>query len=243
MAGSRMPKKRGPRGFDRLLDALRDAEGWPVAGTAVRRLADAETWALIELKQRLDELEDRPLTPEEIGHAPAPAEMLADLIERSYRVDPDAARDDLYRQTLSQLVPDQVSMLAVLAERGIAPLCHVGGSRLPAGPVGVTVLSNASSLGRDAGVLLRDCVPQYVTQLIQLGLVRIGPEDDALDAEYELLLADTQLREAYEHVRQTLRLYPRIVQASVTLSDYGRTLWRDCHGPAEILAARERSRR
>ena len=235
MAASRLPKKRGPRALDRLKGVIRDAEDWPVAGSAVRRMADAETWALIELKQRLDELDDAPAPPRSADRAATPAEMLAGLVRRSRGIDPDAALDALYRQTLSQLVPDQVSMLDVLAERRIAPLCHLAASRLPAGPVSMAVLSNASSLGREAGVLLREYVPQYMTQLLALGLLQAGPEQDALEPEYELLMADTQLREMRRYVRETLRLYPRTLRASITLSDYGQALWRDCRPAAEAL--------
>lgn len=235
MTSSHLPKKRGPRALDRLLEVAREAEDWPLAGTAVRRMADAETWALIELKQRLNALDDRPAPPRAADCLPAPAELLADLVRRSRAVDPDAALDALYRQTLSQLVPDQISMLDVLAERHAAPLCHIGASRLPAGPISMTVLSNASSLGRDAGVLLREYVPQYMTHLLALGLLQAGPANDALEAEYELLMADTQLRAMREHIRDTLRLYPRTVRASVSLSEYGHALWRDCRPAAEAL--------
>ncbi|MGN8158724.1 hypothetical protein ACS8Y6_05750 [Salinisphaera sp. RV14] len=235
MAASRLPKKRGPRALDRLMGVIRDAEDWPLAGSAVRRMADAETWALIELKQRLDELGDSSRPPREADRPASAAEMLAGLVRRSRGIDPDAALDALYRQTLSQLVPDQVAMLDVLAERRVAPLCHLGASRLPAGPVSLTVLSNASSLGREAGVLLREYVPQYMTHLLALGLLRAGPEDEALEPEYELLMADTQLREMREYVRESLRLYPRTLRASVSLSDYGRALWRDCRPAAEGL--------
>lgn len=232
---SRMPTRRRPRALDRLLDVVREAEDWPLAGSAVRRMNEAETWALIELKQRLDAL-DEPRSEPRPGPKPeSPAEMLATLVRRSRGIDPDAALDALYRQTLSQLVPDQVAMLDVLFEREIAPLCHLGASRLPAGPVGITVLSNASSLGREAGVLLREYVPQYMTHLLSLGVLQAGPEDDALEAEYELLMADTQLREMREHVRDKMRLYPRTQRASVRLSAYGHGLWRDCRPAAETL--------
>ncbi|WP_424819532.1 hypothetical protein [Salinisphaera sp.] len=219
---------------------MRDAEGWPVAGSAVRRMADAETWALIELKQRLDALDESPPRPREPDRPVTPAEMLAGLVRRSRGIDPDAALDALYRQSLSQLVPDQVAMLDVLAERQVVPLCHLGASRLPAGPISMTVLSNASSLGREAGVLLREYVPQYMSHLFALGLLQAGPEDAALEPEYELLMADTQLREMRQHVRETLRLYPRTLRASVRLSDYGRALWRDCRPAAEALIQKER---
>ncbi|MES1938678.1 hypothetical protein T5B8_00475 [Salinisphaera sp. T5B8] len=232
MAGKKNLTVRTPRAFQFLRQAARAAEEWPVAGSAVRRFQDAETWAMAELKQRLDAMSDEP--PErgrrraEPVDGPAPREMMARLIVQSRGVDPEAARTWLYRQTLSRLVPDQVAMMALLADREIAPLCHVAAGRLPAGPVSVVVLSNASSLGRDAGVLLRDYVPQYMSELLALGVFEAGPEDDRLADQYELLMADTQLRKTMDRVRREMKLYPRLQRFSVHMSDYGKALWQDC---------------
>lgn len=224
---------RGSGPFQKLRDAVRSADEWPVAGSAVRRFLDAESWAMAELKQRLDAIENAPSrtpTPSAPDVA-TPSDMLADLVQRSHYIDPDAARDSLYRQTLHALVPDQVAMLALLAKRGQAPLVHVAASRLPAGPINMIVLANASSLGRDAGVLLREYVPQYMTRLIDLGVFEVGSESDELDKEYELLMADTQLRKTISRVRNELRMYPRVQRFSIRLSDYGQALWNDCRPP------------
>ena len=221
------------RSYQLLLQAARYAEDWPVTGTAVRRFYDAESWALTELKQRLDTLEESgpsawPQTPD--ATLETPKAMLAQLLEQSHSVDTDAARLRLYRYTLSRLLPDQVAMLALLADCGIAPLCNVAAGRLPAGPASVTVLANATSLGRDAGVLLRAHVPLYVTAMLDLGVMETGPEEERLAEQYELLLADTQVRQSMERVRGELKLYPRLQRYSVRLSAYGAALWRDC-GP------------
>ncbi|ROO29508.1 hypothetical protein SAOR_03395 [Salinisphaera orenii MK-B5] len=232
MATRKNLRPRTPRPLQMLRQAARAAEEWPVTGSAVRRFHDAESWALTELKQRLDAMEagatDRARVARDHPELSEPAEMMADLLAASRSVDPDAARIQLYRQTLSRLVPDQVAMLALLAEREIAPLCHVAAGRLPAGPVSVNVLTNASSLGRDAGVLLREYVPQYMTELLALGVFQIGPEDERLSDQYELLLADTQIRRTMDHVRRELKLYPRLQRQSVRLSAYGLALWQDC---------------
>jgi hypothetical protein len=232
MAGKKSLSVRTPRAFQFLRQAARAAEDWPVAGSAVRRFQDAESWAMAELKHRLDSMgeegEQRADGHEAVDHGPSPRDMMSLLLARSRGVDPQAARIWLYRQTLSRLVPDQVAMMALLADREIAPLCHVAAGRLPAGRVSVVVLSNASSLGRDAGVLLRDYVPQYMSELLALGVFEAGPEDERLADQYELLLADTQLRKTMDRVRHEMRLYPRLQRFSVHMSDYGRALWQDC---------------
>lgn len=240
MAGKKNLTVRTPRAFQFLRQAARAAEEWPVAGSAVRRFQDAETWAMAELKQRLDAMSDAPQerarTRGPAVEGPAPQDMMARLIMQSRGVDPEAARVWMYRQTLSRLVPDQVAMMALLADREIAPLCNVAAGRLPAGPVSVVVLANASSLGRDAGVLLRDYVPQYMSEMLALGVFEAGPEDDRLADQYELLLADTQLRKTMDRVRREMKLYPRLQRFSVHMSDYGKALWQDCR-PAEVVSS------
>ena len=240
MAGKKNLTVRTPRAFQFLRQAARAAEEWPVAGSAVRRFQDAETWAMAELKQRLDAMSDAPQerarTRGPAVEGPAPQDMMARLIMQSRGVDPEAARVWMYRQTLSRLVPDQVAMMALLADREIAPLCNVAAGRLPAGPVSVVVLANASSLGRDAGVLLRDYVPQYMSEMLALGVFEAGPEDGRLADQYELLLADTQLRKTMDRVRREMKLYPRLQRFSVHMSDYGKALWQDCR-PAEVVSS------
>lgn len=237
MASDKALKSGSPSGFDRLRDAWREAERWPFAGDAFKRVHGAETRALFELKQCLDALEDRPVDDEYVADTlESPAERLADLLERGRGIDPDRARDDLYRQLLSRVVPDEIAMLRVLATRGVAPLCHIGGSRWPArGELVVTLIHNASTLGQEAGVLLRDYTPQYMSRLIELGLAAPGAADSSLAPDYELLLADTQIRRAMDTIRSEHRLYPRVRRRSVRLSTLGAALWRDCYGPAEAI--------
>lgn len=236
MADKKALQTRSSSPFQKLRDAVRGADEWPVAGSAVRRFLDAESWAMTELKQRLDAIENNPPAASDRAarERMAPSDLMADLVRRSHYIDPDAALDALYRQTLNALVPDQIAMLSLLAERGQAPLVHVAASRLPAGPTHLTVLANATSLGRDAGVLLREYVPLYMTRLIDLGVCEVGCESDELEQQYELLMADTQLRHTIGRVRNELRMYPRVQRYSVRLSPYGEALWNDCQPPAVV---------
>ncbi len=229
-------RPRTPRSLQFLRQAARAAEDWPVAGSAVRRFHEAESWALAELKQRLDSMSDSfpdGITAADIEAAQPrpPVDMMARLLRDSQGVDPDAAQAQLYRQILARMLPDQAAMLALLAAKGSAPLCHVAAGRLPAGPVNLVVLSNATSLGRDAGVLLRDLVPHYVSGMLAMGVFEAGPEDDALADQYELLMADTQIRTTMTRIRRDMKMYPRLQRFSIRLSDFGEALWQDCRPP------------
>lgn len=214
---------------------LRQARDWPVAGSAVRRVAQVEEKALTELKRRLDKLENAAGAETEAASPATAVEQLAALLEETRSVDQDVAREACYRQTLAAMVPDQVAMLEVLARRGHTVLAHLGARRLPWGKPRFILLSNISNLGQEAGVLLPEHTCHYISRLFALGLLQTGPRDKALDTEYELLMADTQLRQVRDYIRRTLKMRPCLQEATVGLSNYGQALWRDCRAAAETL--------
>lgn len=230
-------KPRPPRTVRLLRHAARAAGELQMADGARRRFEDVEQWALLELKQRLDALDDPAgdVAGHEGADLAAARDQMAQLLVDARGADPALAKARLYQQILSRLVPDQAAMLALLADRGRAPLGHVVAARFPAGRARVVVLANASTLGRDAGVLLRDHVPHYMSTLLQMGLLEIGPEDHALAEQYEWLQADTLVRHTMQRVRTQLHMYPRLQRFVVTLSDFGHALWRDC-GPGDGTA-------
>lgn len=210
-----------------LRRAMQRAEQLPVAGGAVRRLQSVEEWAVAELKYRLDEMSDtgarRPSRGDRDARQGA-RELMATLLSDADNLTLDQARERQYLRVLAQLSPDQAKMLAVVADDRVLPLIHVGAG-LPAGPVREVVLENASSIGREAGVTLRESVPLMVGQMRRLGLLDIGPEDEKLKTAYEVMAADTAVREASRHVRQNLRLWPRLLRHTVMISGFGRELW------------------
>lgn len=218
----RLPTPLGVRLARRALSAAGDL---PVAGAAVRRLQDAEAWALVELKQRLDMLGDgEGLRPQPSGVGPRPAELLAGLLHDADHETLNRAREREYVAVLERLNPDQAKMLAVLADGRRVPLCHIGAG-LPAGSVREVVLHNATTLGRDAGVTLRDRVPVMVTQMRDLGLLELGPEEPGMKTAYEILATDDAVRDAMRFVKERLKLWPRVMRYTVGLSAFGRELW------------------
>ena len=50
-------------------------------------------------------------------------------------------------------------------------------------------------IGRTANVALPEMVPTYVSHLLSLGLVEIGPENPDLKDDYEVLMAETTVLE------------------------------------------------
>lgn len=214
--------------------ALKRAEQLPVAGDAVRRMQTVEKWAVAELKYRLDELSDtggRRWARADSDAGQCGRELMAGLLSEADNQTFDQAREQQFLCVLAQLSPDQAKILAVLAQGRVLPLIHVGAG-LPAGPVRELVLENASSVGREAGVTLRESVPLMVGQMRALGLLDLGPEDETLKTAYEVLAADGAVREASSYVKSKLRLWPRLVRHTVKVSDFGRELWQFAGPPA-----------
>lgn len=218
----RLPTPLSVRLVRRALDAAGEL---PVAGAAVRRLQDAEAWALLELKQRLDALgedgDGARTVPSGVGTRPA--ELLARLLYDADHESLARAREREYVAVLERLNPDQAKMLAALADGRRVPLCHVGAG-LPAGPVREIVLYNATTLGRDAGVNLRDRVPVMVTAMRELGLLELGPEEPQMKTDFEILATDDAVRDATMLVKDRLKLWPRLLRYTVGLSAFGREL-------------------
>lgn len=222
-----------------------------LAGTQVARLVPMppidqlvlgwtriEDVLLRELKHRLDELEARSGSRAHAltsgGQRPTPAQLLERLLGASIEADAGWSRDELYRSLLLRLVPDEARILAALADGTPYPLVHVQ-SRAQ----GITVLANASTVGRAAGVQVPDAVGTYVTHLRALGLAEEGAADDELGVQYDILLGEPGVRNAEEEAKSHGRLGARVVRRTLRISALGRELWRACRPEDDAeLAAR-----
>ena len=203
-----------------------------LARSGLRTWAAGMSWSerqlLLALRARIaatappDHGEDDMETP---AHASLEARM-RDLLDRAVTQTTARGEQDLHASLLAQLVPDEARILAALSEGDAAPLVHVyAWSR--AGLLGQPVLENASLVGRTAGLVLPHRTPLYVAHLRLLGLVAIGAELPELKTEYEVLLADDQVRAAIKEASLG-PVTPRIARQSLRLSELGAELWRAC---------------
>ena len=187
------------------------------------RIEDA---VLREIKNRLDQVDAtddyRPRWSS--GPKPTPAQLLDELLGASIDADSADSLEELYRSLLLRLVPDEARILAALADGTAYPMVHVQ-SRAQGGR---TVLSNASTVGRAAGVQVPDAVSTYVAHLRTLGLAEEGPSDDAQAVQYDILLGEPVVRDAEEEARVAGRLGARVVRRTLRISSLGRELWQAC---------------
>jgi abortive infection alpha-like protein len=149
---------------------------------------------------------------------------MAELLNRSANADVARAIEYLHTTILRQLVPDEARILAALADGAPRPAVDVV-VRTTLGGVQRTVLRNASSVGKHAGVSAPEYVPAYLTRLYRMGVVDIGDEDPALAEQYDILLTDQLVRDAEERARRARKGAARIVRRTVMISDLGSRFW------------------
>ena len=229
-----MPKPFDPR------EMLNHAVG------AVRAGLDVYTWTekqiVDALRHGLDALDGTdaapaPEAPEaDAGTPGATAEPATDslggklshLLERALDQSTRGSRVELFHRILDQLVADEARILGALSDGSRSPVVTIsawGQSRASSRPV----LQNASLIGRTANVALPEMVPQYITHLLSLGLVDIGPEDRELETEYELLMAETAVLNAVKSAGRG-PIPAKVERLTVSLSALGAEFWAAARG-------------
>lgn len=151
-------------------------------------------------------------------------EAMTELLERSVETDRHSSRDYLYGSIISQLVPDEARILAALSDGREFAALDVVAKQLGRSATR-TVLTNASTVGRSAGVANPDNVPTYVTRLHTFGLVEFAPPAETLATQYEILAADSTVQAAQATVEARRLGSPRLVRKTLTISPFGKEFW------------------
>ncbi|WP_052378396.1 Abi-alpha family protein [Polycyclovorans algicola] len=218
-----------------------NARATGVGGKAAEQFRKAEQGLLRTLKQRMEDA-----GRDEEGQASyvssdgsevsrtfvipllqSPKRILDELLQRSVDQTREQAEEDLYSVMLSELVPDEARILALLSSGEPQALVHIGvGS--PIGTPGRLVAENFCSAGRPAQLKLQHCVRLYVSHLMALNLVEEGPEDPALESRYQIMEGEREFRDAVAHARRHTRMSVRIIRRTLVMSEMGRRLWATC---------------
>jgi hypothetical protein len=226
----------------RLAEAARQLPG---ADRAEARFRQVEQRVLRELKQRLDAAGDAPDAgrrddgmsgPSAVSRTfvipllQQPRRVLEELLERSQAQTREQALDDFYSVLLSELVPDEARILALLSDGAPQAILHVGVGA-PIGPVRRLVAENFAGFGRAAQVKLLEHLPLYIEHLKALRLVEEQSEVPALDVKYQILEGLREVRDVMEHTRRQTRQSVRVLRRALRISPLGEQLWRACVEP------------
>ena len=164
-------------------------------------------------------LQTVPDTPDSDTLSSKMRELLDKALDNSTR----SSQVELFHHILDQLVADEARIIGALSDGSSSPLVNVHDwtrRRVP----GRAVLENASLIGRTANVALPEMVPSYVSHLLSLGLVEVGPEDDDLKDDYEVLMAETSVLRAIKSASRG-PLAAKVDKLTLTLSGLGQALW------------------
>jgi vacuolar-type H+-ATPase subunit H len=216
----------------------------PGYAQAAEQLRKVQVSLLNELKQRLDDAAEAARADErrrasggerngEHDAGDARSSVLQELLQASLRADTNRSRENLHLRILRSMVPDEARILAALADGSRFPLMHIE-TRGPGATR--TVLANASTVGRVAGVHLNSAVPVYVTHMRDLGLVEEGPQDDTLSDQYALLGSEDYARRAETEAQDSNRLGTKVIRRTLHISPLGAELWAACR-PADTPPA------
>lgn len=206
------------------------AKQLPGGTEVVTWLAGAEREVVRAIRHHLDEV-DPPDAPDDVAPLEAaenesvtPREVLQDLMTRSLSDSPAQSRTAVHLSLLQAIVPDEARILAAVSDGSTYPVIHVGEPGV--GVAGTLVLKNASTVGRAAGVAVPQRTPLYVTHMLRLGLVVLGPADTTMRDDYEMLLTDGAVHSAITSVSRRLRT-ARIVRRTLGISELGREVWEE----------------
>ncbi|MCV7218487.1 hypothetical protein H7J51_24805 [Mycobacterium crocinum] len=198
----------------------------PLIGQILALLADAERVVIRAIKAHLAEIDPPDDEPADVAtdESPAtPTDVLRELLDRSMYSRPDDSRNALYLSLLSDLLPDEARILAALSDGSTYPVVDIAEPLL--GTSTVLVLTNASTVGRAAGVSLPHHTPLYVSRLVLAGLAVIGPEGgNSMYDDYEMLLTDAAVNMAIAKARRGIRS-ARVIRRTVRISELGQELW------------------
>ena len=181
-------------------------------------------------QQLLDLLQNQPdEPPPALPAAPAapPSDSLGtkmrDLLDRALDQSTKGSQVELFHHILDQLVADEARIIGALSDGSASPAINVYDWTRRRTP-GRAVLENAALIGRTANVALPEMVPTYVSHLLSLGLVEIGPEDPDLKDDYEILMAEPSVLRTIESASRG-PLPAKVDKLTLTLSPLGRSLW------------------
>ncbi len=162
--------------------------------------------------------------PQRAALEPAPAQQLTErmngLLDQALNQGTAASRLELFTRILDQLVADEARIVGALSDGAVSPLINVISRTSSRSPV----LENAALIGRTANLALPEMVPAYVTNLLNLGLLEVGPEDPDLKVDYEVLAAETMVLKAIKS-SSVGPVGPRVERRTLRLSSLGMDLW------------------
>jgi len=209
----------------------------PILAWARTRLYEVETETVLVLRDRLERLEGSlplsmvaPVAPTPIqtsvsvvstNGGRSPAEAFAALLRTAEMQSPAAAREAAVMRTIHELLPDEARILLAMSDGSVQAVlqAHDGDDQ---------VICNKSNVGRNAKVHAQELTTRYVTHLLELGLVELVPYKGREFYEWELIEAQTDVREVLGRYDHRKLVKPKLIRQILRLSPAGRSFCDVC---------------
>jgi hypothetical protein len=190
-------------------------------GLKVAIWSEQQVLALLQGDVDLGDTRALPATPNATPAGEPLNAKMSRLLERALNQGTRDSRAEFFQRLVDQLVADEARIIGALSDGQASPLVNV---RSRSRETGAAVLENASLIGRSASVALPALVPQYVSHLLALGLVEVGPEDPSMKADYEVLMAESPVLRAMKAAARG-PVPSRVEKLTLRLSVLGHDLW------------------
>ena len=215
MSGNERPGLLTPAGI------MGRALGAAKLGLRVAIWSEQQLLALLQGEVDLGDARALPAAPTEPPATEPLNTKMSRLLDRALNQGTRDSRAEFFQRLVDQLVADEARIIGALSDGQASPLVNV---RSRTRESGVPELENASLIGRSASVALPALVPQYVSHLLALGLVEVGPEDASLKADYEVLMAESPVLRALKTAARG-PVPARVEKLTLRLSELGHDLW------------------
>lgn len=231
---------KGPPGRLGAL-ATRVIERMPGGSLVQEQVQKIEQRLLLELKQRLDRIEDRTSVPSSVSVLAVqvnqttagpeavtqdPATHMRSLLDISSTQSREDASRAAATAILRMLLPDEARILSALSDGAAYPMIHVfAGPKL--GFASNPMIEYVSTVGRASGVMAPEWTGFYVRRLSMWGLTETGPEEYKRTVDYQILETDDAVRRVVARVQKNGER-TRIDRRMLRISELGRTLWTLC---------------
>ena len=190
-------------------------------GLKVAIWSEQQLLALLQGDVDLGDSRALPATPNATPAGEPLNAKMSRLLDRALNQGTRDSRAEFFQRLVDQLVADEARIIGALSDGQASPLVNI---RSRSRESGAAVLANASLIGRSASVALPALVPQYVSHLLALGLVEVGPEDPSMKADYEVLMAESPVLRAMKAAARG-PVPSRVEKLSLRLSSLGHDLW------------------
>jgi hypothetical protein len=161
------------------------------------------------------------------GHEETLRELYANLLATSIDSETAKSAHPGFVPILQSMSPDEAKIMRLFASEGAAPFIDVKANKKPRGFI--IIVRNFSTIGQNAGCAHPELTPNYLDNLIRLGLLEIPPNRYIIaEGLYETIQNSSELDAVKQQVEATEGLTLDFDKKKIELTDLGKQFCAAC---------------